>query len=215
MRAVLILFIICAAGITDSRADQSFEVTADSLLVSEVGSLVRISEPGEVGQTLFAFEEPPGLPVSWIRLYAGRPDDTGEWEVFDAQQFLCPAFSMIAGQTWRFLDSDQGGWQTAEVIVSDMVTVPAGTFPAWRVDVSEDDQPGTVKQRFWFAGNVGIVQQVEFEAGVVVWRSELSSYSVSGNGFFPLVVGNRWEYVEATVPVPGRSLGGFKAMFGN
>lgn len=214
-RTLFSLVAALALGASPARADRSFEVTADSTLNSEVGTLVRLVTDGEVGQTAFAFEDPVSDPSSLIRIYAGRPDDTGMWGVLVGRQYLCPTFSMAPAQSWRFLDGDADEERRAEVIGLESVTVPAGTFSAWRVDITGVDLPGVVQSSFWFSGNVGLVREVDWNGPVIERSWDLASYQVTGLGFFPLEIGNRWEYTQSVVSARSRSVGLVKGRFTN
>lgn len=210
-RVLAIVFLSsCLLGVAvDSRADQSFTVTKDSILFSQQGFLVRIVEPGVSGTTFFAFESGP-----MIRIYSERRDGSDTWEVFGGAQFLCRALAMEVGNIWRFLDDeDTGEFRTAEVVSSENVLVGAGNFTAWRVDVALDSKPDTVQQSLWFAGGVGIVKQVDWIGAAATRKSELQSFSVTGIGFFPLEIDNRWQYSDLRVPGVVRSTGVLKARY--
>jgi len=207
--AVVFLISCLLGGAADCHADQSFTVTKDSLLFSQPGFLVRIVEPGVSGSTFFAFEYGP-----MIQIYAERLDGSDTWEVFDGRQYLCRAYAMEVGNVWRFLDDeDTGELRTAEVVSTGNVVVGAGSFTAWRVDVTLDSAPDTVQQSSWFAGGVGIVKQVDWDGSVATWTSELQSFSVTGIGFFPLEIDNTWEYADLSVPGVVGSVGVLKIRY--
>lgn len=191
-----------------ARADRTFTVGADSLVFSQTGSLVRITESDVPATTFLAFETPTMIAIS-----AERSDTDGVWEVLDPGQFYCPALSMAIGTRWRFLDDDQGNLRSAEVVAFESLTVPAGTFNAWKVHVSLDDQPGTVTRTLWFANGVGMIREVSYSFGIVASRSVLQSYSRTGAGFFPLVEGNTWHYVNQTLDTRASSMSAFKGRF--
>jgi hypothetical protein len=150
-----------------------------------------------------------------VRLNGLRADGSDDWEIYSSPPvYLCPTVQMVPSLVWQFPEDELGFSRSAEVTGQEAVSVPAGDFVnAWRVDVTRDDQPGVVVQTLWFAVNVGIVKQVEFESELPVWISELQSYSVSGLGFFPLIVGNSWQYADVPVTSRARSLGALKGSF--
>ena len=208
-RAVLLTAMLLLGSSAESGAGEYFEVTKDSLIGSQVGSLVRVIDPGVEGLTYHAYEA-----GNRLRLFAGRADGTDEWIVPTVPVYLCPTLEMFAGLGWKFPDDDAGNSRFALPVQAEVVTVLAGTFTsAWRVEVTRDDQPSVVQLTLWFVADVGIVKQVEWIGGVPVWKSELQSFDVEGRGFFPLVVGNWWQYADVTVPVEPRSLGGLKGQF--
>ena len=203
--ACLALFIV-AGWFADARADRTISVAADSTVFGQPGSLVRIVVNAAESRTFAAVES-----ESQILVYAVRPDVTGEWSLLDPGQYFCPEFAMSPGQRWRFLDDEDGATRTAEAVGLENVSVASGDFLAWRVDVSRDDQPSAVVLRMWFAGNVGLVKEVVFDGGARVARTELESYTVSGSGYFPLVVGNTWTYADLPVAADASSVGRLKA----
>lgn len=205
--AIFLLVLLGLAG--TASASEFFEVGADSLLFSEIGTLVRVTDPGSGGVTLHLIES-----ITWIRIYGTREYGSEDWEVYPTPVYLCPTFEMTPGFAWRFLDDDFGNARTAEAVGQEVVTVPAGTFAnAWRVEVTRDDQPSVLDEVFWFVVNLGIVKHTDWEGGQAVYKSELLSSDVSGLGFFPLELGNTWQYTEGSVEAVGRSVGGLKALF--
>ena len=207
--ALVLLLTSLLVTAADSRADQTFTVTRDSLLFSNAGVLVRVVPSAASGKTYFVFEY-----QNKIQIYAERLDGSDTWEVFDGRQYLCLAWQMNVGNVWRYLDDeDTGEPRTAHVISTDAVVVGAGSFQAWRVDIALDSEPDTAQESLWFASGVGIVKQVDWLGGVAVARSELQSYSVDGLGFFPLEIGNTGQYADLTVPATVGSLGALKTRY--
>lgn len=210
MRLVtLISVFLFLAGPVDGRADESFEVGADSLLFSQIGTLVKVVGSGGAGATYHCVES-----ITRVRIYGSREFGSQEWEIPPIPVHLCPQTEMLPGLGWKFLDDDLGNARTAEAVRQEAVTVPAGNFPnAWRVEVRLDDQPGVLDEVFWFSANVGIVKRVEWSGGQVSVRSELAASDVQGSGYFPLIEGNGWQYTGATVPAGRRSVGSLKDQF--
>jgi hypothetical protein len=204
------LLMSCLLGTAvESRADKTFTVTKDSLLFSQPGFLVRIVEPGVPGTTFFAFEYD-----QMIQIYAERLDGSDTWEVFNGRQYLCQAYAMAAGNVWRFLDDElTGEFRTAEVVSTESVDVGGVSFIAWRVDIMLDSTPGMVEQSLWFTGGVGIVKQVDRNGGAAVSKLVLRGFSVTGIGFFPLEIGNNWEYGTLSVADVTGSVGVLKARY--
>jgi hypothetical protein len=204
---VSICLFLCLAG--PARADETFEVGADSLLFSQIGSLVRVTDPGAGGATYHCFEF-----GNLVRIYGIREFGSEDWEIPSTPVYLCPVAEMLPGLGWRFLDDDFGNLRTAEAVRQESVTVPAGNFPnAWRVEVRRDDQPGVLDEVFWYAAGVGIIQHVEWAGGQIVRRSQLTGSDVQGAGYFPLIEGNSWQYTDATVSGDRRSVSSLKDLY--
>jgi hypothetical protein len=203
--SVLLLFTIAQPA----AASEIVEVGADSLLFSQIGVLVRFSDPGVDGATLHMAES-----ISRIRIYGIRDYGSDDWEIPPTPVYLCPTLEMPKGLQWKFLDDDFGNSRTAVSVGAEALSVPAGNFlSAHKVEVTRDDQPSVLNEAYWYVAGVGLVKRVEYEAGVVVRKSELLGYDVQGVGFFPLVEGNSWQFSNATVGGEERSVGSLKDLF--
>lgn len=189
-------------------ADMTFTVTKDSTMDGNAGQLLEVTEPGYPTETFFLFVE-DGL----VRAYATRDNSTGAWQTPLIPIYLVPSTSITAGQTWAFLPTGSAFLTQAEAIKEESVTVGAGTFDCWRVEITAVGSPDDVLAVFWFANGVGFVKQDEFESGASAWKVELESYSVSGGGYFPLDVGNTWTFLGLEVPNRASSMGDLKSRF--
>jgi len=200
--ATLCLFLIASTAL----ANESFTMTADSTMDGNDGVLMRITATGESGSTMFLFEE-----SGMVRAYAERDDATGTWEFAVGAQYICPTTSMTINDTWRALDED-GDETIATVVAQEMVTVTAGTFSCFKVEVAKVSASSTVIQELWFSSGVGIIRQTD--TFPVPWQSDLFNFGlVGGSGFFPLSAGNIWNYQEITSPVESSTWGGVKALY--
>jgi hypothetical protein len=206
LRASLLVLVLIAA--VPAQAQRTVTVGADSLVFSQPGSLVRVVDAEAPARTYLAYES-----AANVRMDARRLDSDGQWEPLDPVQYYCPTLAMTIGQAWPYLVDDAGQTRTAEVVAFENVSVPAGDFMAWRVDVVVDDRPGVVTHSLWFAGNVGMVQEAGFLDGTVVRRLALLDYSVSGPGFFPLLPGNTWSYIDISVDNRRLSVSALKRSF--
>ena len=211
MRPIAIVALLAAALflVQPATADTTWTVTADSTMDGNAGSLLWISEEGFPGVTYFTFEED-----GKARAYAGRPDG-GDWLVFTNPQYLVPVDNISAGMTWRFPGDDDSDLRQAEAITLESVSTAAGDFLAWRVDVTRPTDPAGKYSSYWFAPGVGLVRDLEYENFVPIWEVDLDSYSVTGSGYFPTVVGNTWTYVERSVPNAPASVGNVKSRYAN
>jgi hypothetical protein len=210
MRRIALICLLPLFALTQpAAADETIVVGADSLLFSQIGVLVRLTDPGVDGATLHMAES-----ISRIRIYGIREYGSDEWEIPGTPAYLCPTLEMLPGLQWRFLDDDFGNPRTAVAVGAEALSVPAGNFlSAWRVEVTLDDRPSVLDEVYWYVLGVGLVQRVEYAAGEVVRRSELLSYDVQGLGFFPLFEGNAWQFSDATVEGGERSVGSLKDLF--
>ena len=94
------------------------------------------------------------------------------------------------------------------------ISVLAGSFSAYRVDIAEVAAPSVVLETMWFVNGVGFVRDQGYQNGVLDWRDELSTYTIAGgSGFMPLAVGNEWEHVWLSVPTAAKSLSGLKSQY--
>jgi len=206
--AVVIVFMSLTGS--PALAAQTFEITADSTLNGNDGYLMQITEPGEGGSTMFLFEE-----AGKIRAFAERISGSSTWDIFSEPQYICQSTSMTVNDSWRFLD-DEGEERVATVVTQESITTNAGTFSCYRVDIESATNPGTVITSLWFSSGVGLVREDDFYEGTtpVDWRFELQSFSLAGgSGFFPLAVGNVWQYGEIILPVEFTTWGAIKAKY--
>ena len=196
---------------TPTMADQTFTVTADTTIDGNAGKMMFIEEPGYGNQTVFVFDE-GGL----LRVYATRDGGSDIWNVLPGTQYVVPTTSITAGMTWRFIDDDGVVETRAEAIQQETVTTGAGTFPmAWRIDISRVSSPSQISETHWIVEDVGMIKSVTYFGQWITWESTVESYSVTGTGFFPLDVGNIWQWVDATVPAAETSMGSIKSRYGN
>lgn len=208
-RIALSCLLLLFALAQPAGAFETIEVGADSVLFSEIGALVRVTDFGVGGATLHLVDS-----ITRIQIYGVRNFGTDEWSIPPIPVYLCPTFEMLPGLAWKFPDDNFGNARTAEAVRQESLTVPAGDFPnAWRVEVTRDDQPSVVNEVYWYAANVGLVQRTVWEGDELVSKSELMSYSVNGVGYFPLVWGNTWEFTDGTVELGARSVGSLKDLF--
>jgi len=202
---VLLTACVLALALPAAAQNETFTMYADSTMDGNDGTLMWIIEAGVTTGTAFLFED-----GGMVRVYAFRELGMA-WEVLSGSQFLCPASSMNINDTWRALDED-GEATTSTVVALENVTVPAGTFLCYRVEVVKDSAPSTVIQDVWFSDGVGLVKQTD--TFPVPWVSVLFSYQApSGSGFFPLGPGNIWNYQDVTTPVETTTWGGIKALY--
>ncbi len=77
-----------------------------------------------------------------------------------------------------------------------VITVPAGTFPAYLYEISDPDS-GEVLGSLLLAEDIGIVSTVHLAGDDTIRSLVLNDYLVEGGeGAFPLEIGNEWHLVE-------------------
>jgi len=195
---------------TSAIADEVFTATVDSTIDGNAGTILTIEEPGISTETLFLFPQ-----AGMIRVYASRDEGSPSWDILAGPVYLVPKNKITTGDTWRFLDDELGGETIAEAIAEESVTTAAGTFTAWKIDVSPVSTPAQPTQSLWFASGMGLVRQVDYFDRWIERESNLETYFTSGNGFFPLVAGNIWTYIGSEVPTADSSVGEMKARHAN
>jgi hypothetical protein len=209
--AIMVALLLLVSG-TPATADGVYTTVADTIIDGNAGTILTMEELGNPIKTYFLF--PQG---GMIRVYASRDAGSPSWDILAGMIHLVPKNKIAAGDTWRFLDDEQGGETIAEAIVEESVWTIAGTFMAWRVDIALVSNPTVPIRSRWFASRVGLVRQVEYVDQSIASESILATYATNGNGYFPLVVGNVWTYDGGAVPVKAEvvSVGSFKARWGN
>jgi len=198
--------LLVGLGVGPAKA-QTFTQTvrADTTMDGHVGIILQVAEPGFPTEEVFVFVE-AGL----YRVYALRALG-GPWTLFIPARYYAPVSTPTFGQSWRGLDTDTGLATTATVVAQEMVTVPAGTFPCFRIDVTTPTIPFVINS-YWLADGVGLVKE-QFWEGNGWGVDELSSFFATGTGLFPSAVGNTWSYSNQVVPVRETTWGSLKATY--
>lgn len=212
MRSLSIVFLVfvLATGISVSaQADEDLTVVADSTFSGNDGFVVHSVQSDGSNASVFA-----GLDSGKVRIYAFREFGSQIWDELDEPQYFVGSSPMNIGDTWRFLDSDDGHETEAEVVALESITVVAGTFLAYRVEIVETIAPNEPFETMWFVDGVGFVRNQGFLNGELDWTDDLNTYSiVGGSGFFPLAVGNTWNILWEIVSNEKETWGGTKALF--
>jgi len=200
-----ITFVFLATAPSLSSADETFEVTADSTLSGNAGFIFNMIEADLFTYDFFLFEE-----SGKVRVFAVNFPGSSTWDIYSNVQYICPTTSMSIGETWRFVDDDNE--RVATVVAQESVTTVAGTFSTYKVAIARASAPGTITDTFWFSAGVGVIRSEAYSNGVLDQVLELYSYTVSGSGFLPLIVGNVWNYSDP-VPVKATSWGAVKSKY--
>src|SRR4029079_12800427 len=85
----------------------------------------------------------------------------------------------VAGGTWSWKGKGNGGLDVDEsstVAGSELVTVPAGKFPAMKVVTKVVQGGTTVTKTYWYANWIGLVKSMT-DTGSVQSTTELVDYS--------------------------------------
>jgi hypothetical protein len=160
------------------------EVVAEGSLDENPGFFLEVRVDGALDKTHFWFEE-----GGYIRYYAWKNAGEVEFQLYPEGTYLVKSGSMTIGDSWS--SWWWGEPSVATVVDTQIVEVPSGTWLCYVVQDSVD----TVVGRNLYCQDLGLVYKVEFDVEGQV--AELASYSPQppgGSGFFPLAVGNRWEY---------------------
>ena len=172
-----------------------FEIYADSTLAGQPGFLLNIDEPGVPTETLFLYED-----AGRVRVLALREDFSPDWEFYAPNTYLAPAVGEAAGTTWAFIPNDFDGLLTATLERFGNRTVPAGTFFTALCINRPVSAPGVDLEAIFFAADVGLITEFYFGEGE---HLRLLNYSLmGGSGYFPLAVGNWWDYEVYFEPGP-------------
>jgi hypothetical protein len=152
---------------------------------------MQISENGELrGEELYGLGGEGVISRGWIP--AGTP--VSEAKLLTPGVALATP-NMRPGQIWERMGREPGRSFLFRVIEQCQVTVPAGTFDTFRIQIISEQDTSALKRTIWFAEKVGIVKEEVIYYGElrvrVRERSELVHWIVPSNGL----------PVEATVVV--------------
>ncbi|MCP4632989.1 MAG: T9SS type A sorting domain-containing protein [candidate division Zixibacteria bacterium] len=181
---LLIAFTIILFSASSSLCNESlsFEIVQYDTLDGHPGwvQVMRIND--NLNETDFYFEE-----NGYIRWYAYKMSWQDEFQVLPEETYMVKKQDMQIGDVWS---SWSGEPTVSEVVDTATITVSAGTFHTYVVDqYTHSQHHGTT----WWAYDVGMVK-IERQSGPF----NLDWYDVVSTGsFYPLAVGNRWEYFDA------------------
>lgn len=180
--SIVFLVLIPVLGISVcAQADENITVVADSTFSGNVGFVVHSVQSDDSSVSVFM-----GLDSGKVRIYGIREFGSQNWDELAEPQYFVGSSPMNIGDTWRFLDSDDGIETEAEVVALESITVVAGTFSAYRVEIVETNAPNEPFETMWLVEGVGFVRNQGFLNGELDWTDDLRSYSiVGGSGFFP------------------------------
>ena len=188
------LFLI-AGFATIASADFVFTIYADSTLAGQSGFLLREIDE-EYSNTFFVFPE-----NGHTRVFATRDGDEQTWTILPAPSiYIAPATGDGIGASWTTFPDDFDRPSTATLEAFESITVPVGNITSSaRCVVHPDVDPDeTTEIRHWSEG-IGLVSDFFPGDGADV----LASYTIlGGSGYFPLAVGNSWEYEFEDVLTP-------------
>jgi len=188
------VLVLCFVAVFATAAMASFrlEIYAEDTLDGQPGYLMESVEDG-ITDDFFVFEE-----ADQVRIFAVRPAGETEWIYLTPGTYLGPAIGDEIGASWIFLPDDYGE-STCTLEDFESIAVPAGTFNTAECVVRPDVEPDAIAEIMSFAENVGLVQEYWPSDGV---KDVLTDYNIAGgSGYFPLAVGNWWEYDESVVAV--------------
>ncbi len=143
-----------------------------------------LSEDSDVYKTQKTFSAEPGYGYGdYIEKNAdGYYYDRGEWETGEDDYFCTEPYPIIFKNP---LSSDFSCWRYGTVVGQENVTVPAGTFYAWKFVDPHEGVNWTDVSEYYFVENIGLVkyESTETENGDIVFYQtwSLTSYYLSSS----------------------------------
>lgn len=201
-KILLIATVLAVAGglATMAEADPGsvFTIYADSTLAGQSGYLMAIEETVDEGspesQTLFVTAE-----SGHVRVVATRPFGEQAWEILSAGTYIAPGPDDVVGSNWTTFPDDFGRPARSYLEAFETITTVAGTFDVARCVVRPDEALDEIAAIRYFADGVGLVAEL-FPGDDT---DLMTSYDIVGGlGYFPLAVGNTWDYVSLSQGTP-------------
>lgn len=189
----LALVLVTVLATTAMAYSTRLAISSEGTVDGHEGYLMDIFDFGVIEGTFFLFEE-----SGQIRFFAFR-EDGGPWDMLPPGTYLSPSSSAQIGASWTFLDDDSGQPSTSHLEAFEAVTVPAGTYNSAKCVVRLDEEPDSVVETMFFVDGVGLVR--EYWPGDTTEDALTSFHIAGGSGYFPLAVGNWWEYESDAVAV--------------
>jgi hypothetical protein len=191
---VLCLGLICTLSLLPSSSaafDLDFEIVSEGMMDSHQGFYVEARDPGgPLFLSQFFFEE-----NGYVRIFASKMPSEDTYFVYPEGTYWITTESLHIGQSWNSTYCCPRTPTIATVINTATMTIPAGTFFCYEVEQRQADPPYEVEDYFWFSADCGLVM-----LGDPGDWTELQSYSLfGGSGFFPMAIGNQWNYSSRLV----------------
>jgi DUF3108-like len=211
--AIVSLLALLLTVAPSAQADETWSITGAATVSGNSGLVMEIAE---IGFPVFEFHT--FVEAGKHRVFAEREQPATLWDLKTPAVYLVPTATMNINDTWNsFPTENTASPTTATVKALESVTVGAGTFTAYRVEVGLASNPSTLDAVFWFVDGVGIVRQdfydVDAPGNPFDLREELAAFTiVGGSGFLPAAVGNSWNY-SVIVANEDSSWGSVKALY--
>ena len=174
-------------GLASSASAYSFriDIVSTDTVDGHFGFVASVDEPPEPVEELFFFME-----SGQVRYYASR-EAGSTWETDPSEvRFLTPPEGATVGYSWNFLPDDLGD-QIATIQAFESITTPAGSFSSAQC-VARFIVNGSINEIAHFSSGTGLIREY-FPNDQVV--DEVTDFNiVGGSGYFPLAVGNWWEF---------------------
>ena len=209
MRVMVAALIFVVLAVPAIAATSTFTIVRQEVIQIQDGFVLSIEDSEDPTEEFHLFEE-----GDQVRIYASRQLG-GSWEVLATPTYLVYQRDMVASLSWNFFPTDSGDPRTATVIEMQSITAPAGTFDTWKVEITEDGAGTDFVSHFYWADGEGLVREDDLAFGEVVYRSQMTSRTVTGSGYMPLVVGNQWVFNARDVAGEESSISKLKRLFGN
>jgi len=182
--------------------DFHIEITEADTLHGLDGFFSQMSVNGGLHETDFLFDE-----GDYVRWYAFKMSWQSTFQVLPSGTYLAPISHALVGGSWQ---SWMGEPVTATVVDSLLVSVPAGPFGSYVVEMRTADRALTAI--VWMSRGVGMVKIWRAERGT----SELTAYDVDASGasrLRPMSVGDWWDYTTVDTSTGDDGWGRIKSLF--
>jgi hypothetical protein len=185
--AMALALLLCLSPPTQAQVPDSLRFVGTTSLNGHLCHILNVWQEGELDESHYYYEE-----NGYVRFYALQ-DSGGPIEMLDEDNYYIVKQAPQVGDTWLiFMEGTPNGYPAdAEVISSEMITVPAGSFQTFVVECRDTVTSELVFTYYWSSSvSLGIVAM-----GGNWGLGELTDYDlVGGLGCFPLAVGNWWTY---------------------
>ncbi|MCP4634134.1 MAG: hypothetical protein GY855_14510, partial [candidate division Zixibacteria bacterium] len=180
--SIALLLSICIPQVSFGQENMSFEITSYGNLDGYDGYFQEMRFDGELHETDFLFEE-----NGYIRWYAYKMSWQDEFQNLPEGIYVVKSENLWIGEQWN---SWWDGEVTTVTVFDTTTIILRETDTLFTFIAVNQNQYGDIVSIEWWSDILGRVWMVHGEDLGILYSWTI----LGGYGYYPLFVGNRWEY---------------------
>lgn len=199
--SILVAFMIVSVLQSEASATSwRLEVIAQANLDGHDGYLITSQDEAAQPDTLFVVDE-----FGYSRLLARKSAGGADWISVVPAAYLGPSMNVKVRDTWAYPPDEAGSARYATHEGYSLFTFQGTLHLSLICLVRTYANPGVISENVSYIAGIGLMGR---RIGSELHRDSLASFAIAGGtGYFPLAVGNWWEYesvavAAADIPTP-------------